>query len=225
MERARRSQPRAESQPAVSHERNRTREARADDSARRRRQRARAIARRFIGPRRFFTDDALVRAPAFVAARRPARRLVVLVAMLVLCPRIDAPRRLRLADFMRLVAVAIVSTQSARTRVGSPTPGVGMSCGRVGLLIWRNAPECPTSSSAFSMTLRSSFFVAVLVVSTALSRAAAPGPFFEPEQPIFGAQVQLVAPPKGQMVGGNFVVRGLRRRIIAGSSAVICTRA
>jgi mono/diheme cytochrome c family protein len=37
----------------------------------------------------------------------------------------------------------------------------------------------------------------------------APGPFFEAEQPVFGAQVQLTPPPQGETTGGNFVVRGL----------------
>ena len=44
-----------------------------------------------------------------------------------------------------------------------------------------------------------------------LPAAAAPqiGPFFEAEQPFFQSQVQLTPPPKGELVGGNFVVRGI----------------
>jgi glucose/arabinose dehydrogenase len=45
----------------------------------------------------------------------------------------------------------------------------------------------------------------------ALGAAAGPevGTFFETDQPFFQAQVQLAAPPKGELVGGNFVVRGI----------------
>ena len=41
------------------------------------------------------------------------------------------------------------------------------------------------------------------------------GPFFEPEQPFFGSQVEVFAPPKldkpvkGERTGDNFVVRGI----------------
>ncbi len=55
--------------------------------------------------------------------------------------------------------------------------------------------------------------VAVVLASVRASAAAAaipePGPFFEPEQPFFQAQVQLVDAPKGSQSGGNFVVRGI----------------
>ncbi len=61
------------------------------------------------------------------------------------------------------------------------------------------------------------FVVASLALSflpAALSAAAAEtgpavGTFFEPDQPFFQAQVQLAPPPKGELVGGNFVVRGI----------------
>jgi glucose/arabinose dehydrogenase/mono/diheme cytochrome c family protein len=43
----------------------------------------------------------------------------------------------------------------------------------------------------------------------AADAASAVGPFFESDFPYFQAQVQLVPPPKGELVGGNFVVRGI----------------
>lgn len=46
------------------------------------------------------------------------------------------------------------------------------------------------------------------------------GPFFEPEQPFFQSQVQLVAPPRGQEVGGNFIVRGLVLPLASGHCVV-----
>ena len=63
----------------------------------------------------------------------------------------------------------------------------------------------------------SSRLVAVLVLAAfslfpnGLTAAAAPevGTFFEPAQPFFQTQVQLTPPPKGELVGGNFVVRGI----------------
>ncbi|MEO7412226.1 MAG: DUF6797 domain-containing protein [Opitutaceae bacterium] len=57
------------------------------------------------------------------------------------------------------------------------------------------------------------FLVFVLIGSAPVcSRAAAleeVGPFFEADHPFFQSQVQLVAPAKGEKVGGNFVVRGI----------------
>lgn len=64
------------------------------------------------------------------------------------------------------------------------------------------------------MTLRCrSLTLALLLVVLPLCSWAAStpevGPFFEPGQPFFQSQVQLSAPPKGELVGGNFVVRGI----------------
>lgn len=63
------------------------------------------------------------------------------------------------------------------------------------------------------MTPRARLFaLLVLLLPSFAARAAdAPevGPFFEPEQPFFHSQVQLVPPPKDQLVGGNFVIRGI----------------
>ena len=56
------------------------------------------------------------------------------------------------------------------------------------------------------------FFSTTLLLGGIAAVVAAPpevGPFFEPEQPFFQSQVQLVPPPKGELVGGNFVVRGI----------------
>lgn len=49
---------------------------------------------------------------------------------------------------------------------------------------------------------------------------ATPGPFFEAEQPFFGAQVQLSAPLIGETTGGNFVVRGIVMPLSSGHALV-----
>lgn len=75
------------------------------------------------------------------------------------------------------------------------------------------------------MTPRRLLIVALASLLTGvafLRGAGAPevGPFFEPEQPFFQSQVQLVAPPRGQEAGGNFVVRGIVLPLASGYCVV-----
>ncbi len=55
-----------------------------------------------------------------------------------------------------------------------------------------------------------------------LPAVAAPevGPFFERDQPFFQSQVQLTPPPKGELVGGNFVIRGIVLPLPSGHALV-----
>lgn len=66
--------------------------------------------------------------------------------------------------------------------------------------------------------------LSTLVLLSALARplAAAPefGTFFEPSQPFFQSQVQLTPPPKGELIGGNFVIRGIVLPLQSGHAIV-----
>ncbi len=64
--------------------------------------------------------------------------------------------------------------------------------------------------------MRSRPFVISLISLLSFCKIALPaiaasefGTFFEAEQPFFQSQVQLTPPPKGELVGGNFVIRGI----------------
>jgi glucose/arabinose dehydrogenase len=75
------------------------------------------------------------------------------------------------------------------------------------------------------MTLRLRFFAFLVFCGGATSclfaaAAESVGPFFEPDQPFFQSQVQLVAPPQGQLAGGNFVVRGIVLPLASGHCVV-----
>jgi hypothetical protein len=63
-----------------------------------------------------------------------------------------------------------------------------------------------------------------VVFSTALLAAPAPAPevgrFFESEQPFFQSQLELVPPPAGELIGGNFVVRGILVPLEAGGCLI-----
>ena len=62
----------------------------------------------------------------------------------------------------------------------------------------------------FSKKLRRHLLVlAATAMLLHAASAPAPGPFFEANQPFFQSQVELVSPPKGQIAGGNFIVRGI----------------
>lgn len=66
-------------------------------------------------------------------------------------------------------------------------------------------------------------FVVISALAPFFLRAAVGetvGPFFEPEQPFFQSQVQLVPPPAGEKVGGNFVIRGIVLPLASGHAVV-----
>jgi hypothetical protein len=69
----------------------------------------------------------VLRALLDVEVRRPARRLLEFAPMPIFCPRAEEFVRLRLADFMRLVAIATIL--SAFGRAGSPAQQ-SERCGR-----------------------------------------------------------------------------------------------
>src|SRR4051812_5120505 len=64
--------------------------------------------------------------------------------------------------------------------------------------------------------------VTLAIFSIASPAVAAPefGTFFEPEQPFFQSQVQLTPAPKGELVGGNFVIRGIVLPLKSGHAIV-----
>ena len=63
---------------------------------------------------------------------------------------------------------------------------------------------------------------ALSLLHVPLAAAAAPefGTFFEAEQPFFQSQVQLTPPPPGELVGGNFVIRGIVLPLKSGHAIV-----
>ncbi len=63
-------------------------------------------------------------------------------------------------------------------------------------------------------------FVLSALVALAARAAEAPGPFFEPGQPFFHSQVEVVPAAGSPAAGGNFVVRGVLLPLGAGHCAV-----
>lgn len=70
---------------------------------------------------------------------------------------------------------------------------------------------------------RSLHSLAIFLLATiplAAADAPALGPFFEPDHPFFQSQVEVSPPPAGELVGGNFVVRGILLPLGTGHAAV-----